>query len=257
MNSSELVSEIKKSKKYKDISEEVIASKVELYLKKNKNPDKKIALKDIKASLHKVHGSFRFQDKNLDSLLEKKDFIGILDKNRSTKERLLDFEAIYDKIFAITGRPRAIMDLGCGLNPCSIPLMKLNYILEYYAYDINKSEINFLNKFFKTFNINGVAQPLDLANIENVKELPEAEVCFMFKLVDILEQDGHKYSEEMIKVLSEKCDFIVVSFATSTVSGRMMNFPQRGWIERMLTRIEMKFKRIEFRNELFYVIAKK
>lgn len=257
MESEELISKIKTSKKYKDISEEVIKTKVDEYLAKNKFFDEKIALKDIKSELHKAHGSFRFQDKKLDKLLEEKDFISILDSNRSTKERLLDFENIYEKIFAITGKPKSILDLGCGLNPCSIPLMKIDRLLEYYAYDINKSEMYFLNKFFKVFNINGVAQTIDLTKIENFKKLPKADVCFMLKLVDILEKDGHKYSEEMIKILAEKCRFIVVSFATQTISGKKMMFAERGWIERMLQRIGMNFEKIIFDSEVFYVIKSK
>jgi 16S rRNA (guanine(1405)-N(7))-methyltransferase len=256
MEGKELIAKIKASKKYKDISEEAIKTKVEEYLAKNKNPDEKIALKDIKTSLHRAHGSFRLHNKKLDELLSKKDFIKILDVHRSTRERLLDYEKIYEKIFKITGKPKAILDLGCGLNPCSIPLMKLDSILEYYAYDINKSEIEFLNNFFRIFNINGVAQTLDLTNIENVKKLPEADLCLMWKLVDVLEKDGHKYSEEIIKILSKKCRFIAVSFATQTISGKKMMFAERGWIERMLQRIGMKFEKIIFDSEIFYVIGK-
>jgi 16S rRNA (guanine(1405)-N(7))-methyltransferase len=257
MESSELIESIKKSRKYKNISEEVIKSRVEEYVAKNKNFDERLALKEIKTALHKTHGSFRFQDKKLDELLNKKDFISILDSNRSTKERLLEYDSIYEKIFAITGEPMSILDLGCGLNPCSIPLMKLDSLLEYYAYDINKSEMEFLNKFFEAFNINGAAQTSDLTRIENIQKLPEADICFMFKLVDILEKDGHKYSEEMIKVLSKKCEFIIGSFATKTISGRKMMFAERGWIERMLQRIGMKFEKIVFDPEIFYVIKSK
>lgn len=257
MESSKLIELIKKSKKYKDISEEIIKARVEEYLDKNKNFDEKIALKEIKTGLHKAHGSFRFQDKKLDNLLNKKDFISILDSNRSTKERLLEYDSIYEKIFAITGKPKAILDLGCGLNPCSIPLMKLDSILEYYAYDINQAEMNFLNKFFEKFDINASAQTLDLTKLENVKKLPEADICLMWKLVDVLEKDGHKYSEEIIKTLSKKCRFIAVSFATKTISGKKMMFAERGWIERMLARIGMKFEKLVFESEIFYVIKSK
>lgn len=251
-----LVSEIKKSKKYKDISEEVIANQVSEYIKKNKIIDRKIALKDIKSILHKAHGSFRFQDKKLEGFLDKKDFLGILDKNRSTKERLLDYALIYEKIFAITGKPKSILDLGAGFNPISIPLMKLDSSLKYYSYDINKNEMEFINNFFKKFNINGESKLLDLSNINNIANLPKADLCFMFKLVDILEKEGHKYSEEMIKILIEKCKFIVVSFATKTISGRKMMFAERGWIERMLSRIGLKFEKLVFDSEIFYIISK-
>ena len=103
------------------------------------------------------------------------------------------------------------------------------------------------------------AESIDLSRIENIANLPSADLCLMFKVVDVLESEkkGHKYSEEVIKLLAEKCGFVVFSFATRTVSGRSMNFPQRGWIERMLTRIGLKYKMLEFESEIFYVISKK
>jgi len=80
----------------------------------------------------------------------------------------------------------------------------------------------------------------------------------MFKLVDVIEANkkGHKYSEGIIKILANKCKFVVVSFSKLTVSGKFMNFPYRGWIERMLERINFNFKILDFPNEVFYVVSK-
>jgi len=256
MEIKEAVKLVKANKKYRDIADSVVEDNIK-EIKGWENFDEKTLIKEARAKLHRGHGSFRMKTNKLDEYLEKKDFISILDKNKSTRERLLDFEEIYEKIFAITGMPNSILDLGCGLNPASIPLMKLKPELKYYAFDINEREINFINKFFKTFEIKGKAEILDLSIIENVEELPNVNVCLAFKLLDVLEKKGHKYSEEIIKILVDKCRFVVVSFAKQTVSGRMMNFPQRGWIERMLTRIDMKFEKFETRNEIFYIIKKK
>ncbi len=269
MDIKELISEIKKSKKYRNISEEVIGGNINSYIKKNPHYDEKLIIKGVKTLLHNIHGSFQVSVKKSKKReeylheLEKnpKDIElikKILDTNRSTKERLPIYSELYGTIFDITGKPRNIMDLGCGLNPVSFPFMAI-YPEHYYCYDINESDTIFLNKFFKTAKAFGIAETLDLTNIENVKKLPgNIDVCFMFKLLDTLEKSGHKYSEEIIHVLLEKCKFVVVSFATRTLGGRKMTFAERGWIQRMLARIGMKFQKIDFEEagEIFYIISK-
>lgn len=272
MDITELMKAIKSSKKYKAISEDVIKQKIEEYTKKNPRwqeyKDKHI-LKEIKRILHKAHGSFqinagkaKLKQELLEELRKDPDDLDAIDDilktNRSTRERLGIYQEVYKKIFDITGEPRSILDLGAGLNPVSFAYMDLNEDPDYYAYDINEKDAEFLNEFFKIEKINGKAESLDLSRAENIANLPNADICLMFKLVDTLEMDkkGHKYSEEIIQTLAQKCEFVVASFATRTVSGKSMNFPQRGWIERMLTRIGMKYRMLEFDSEIFYVISK-
>jgi len=269
MNTQELLAEIKQSKKYKTLSEEVINEEIQKYLKRNPHyeryKDKKI-LKDIKTELHKIYGSFQTSSKgkrekyfeefklNQDSLeLTKK----ILLTNSSTKERLEDYEEIYEKIFKITGKPSSILDLGCGLNPISFPFMNLEKV-NYYAYDIDNADISLLNEYFYTMKekICGKAETINLSTIEEneIKKLPKADICFMFKLVDVLDRRDHKQSEKIISNLNSK--WIVVSFSKRTLAGKMMNFPYRGWIERMLERVGFEFKILDFENEVFYVARK-
>ena len=74
-------------------------------------------------------------------------------------------------------------------------------------------------------------------------------------MTDVLDKGkGHKTSEEIIKAIPAK--FVVVSFATLTISGKKMNYPRRGWIELMCKRLGYEFKLLEFSNELFYVVMK-
>ena len=270
MNEQEIIKAIKSSKKYKAISEEVIKQKTEEYIQKNPRWEQykeKFILKDIKTILHKAHGSFQVHPKNakrksefLEELRKDPNDLDIIDEilktNRSTRERLDIYPKLYDKIFNITEEPKSILDLGAGLNPVSFAYMNLPDSTDYYVYDINEKDSDFLNEFFKIEKINGKSELLDLSRIENIKTLPSCDICLMFKFLDVVEKKGHKYSEEIIKVLREKCKFLIVSFATRTVSGKSMNFPQRGWIERMLDRIGMDFKRLEFESEIFYVISK-
>ena len=270
MNEQELIQTIKQSKKYKHLSEEIIAQKVQEFTKRNpswQDHKDKFILKEIKALLHKAYGSFQNKElskreRYLEELKKEPNNKGIINKllrtHNSTRERLEFYSALYNKIFELTNEPKGILDLGCGLNPLSVDYMHLKNNPKYVAIDISSSDKNLINKFFHIKGIFGKAETLDLTKIENIASLPNADICFMFKLVDILEREkkGHKYSEEIVKILIEKCEFLVISFATQTVGGKFMNFPERGWIERMLTRIGLKFKRLDFPNEIFYVVGK-
>ena len=270
MNITELVKAIKSSKKYKHISEDIIETKVSEYIKKNEgwqSYKEKYLLKEIKTLLHNIYGSFQVKsrkkrDKFLKELEKNPEDLNIIEKilttNRSTRERLDEYEEIYSELFKITGKPDSIIDLGCGINPISSAYyLEKDRKIDYYAYDIDEEDIKFLNHYFKIIEneVNGKAEVLNLSKIENINKLPNnIDVCLMFKLVDVLEKKGHKYSEEIIKVLIKKCKFIVVSFPTISVSGKPMKFAERGWIERMLERINLKFEKFELNTEIFYVI---
>jgi hypothetical protein len=270
-----IVEKIKKARKYKYISQEIIESQVQEYIRKNpqyQEYKEKFILKEIKAKLHRIHGSFQIQNKNQEikkrtELLEelKKNLENlrvieeILETNNSTKERLKIYPELYKRIFKLAGEPKSILDLGAGLNPLSICFSDLNLSqINYYSYDISDIEKDILNEFYNSFGIKGRADILDLSNLENYNKLMPADLCFMFKFLDVIElnKKGHKFAEQVIKyVLGNKVKCIVVSFSTKTLSGKPMNFPHRGWIERMLNRLNFLFHKIVFDNEIFYVIT--
>ncbi len=98
MEKQEILEKIKESKKYKNLSEEIIEKEINKYLIKNK--EKKInkkTIKEIKAILHRLYASYQTNKKGKrDQLLEDlkidKNNIETINKifstNRSTKERL-------------------------------------------------------------------------------------------------------------------------------------------------------------------------
>jgi len=267
MEKEEIVSKIKQSKKYSGITTEVITKEVEGFIKKFPGYNflkENFILKQIKKRLHDIYGSFRTKKKGkikklLESLRKDKDnkiIREILSTNLSTRERLGNYGFIYGKIFERAKDIDTIIDLGCGLNPVSFPYMEAENEIKYYAYDLNESDLDIIREFFNIYRINGHVEAADLRNIETIKKLSPADICFMFKLLDPLEKTakGHKLAEEIIKELAKKCRFIVVSFSTKTISGKPMNFPARGWIERMLERIKLKFESFSTKNEIFYFI---
>jgi 16S rRNA (guanine(1405)-N(7))-methyltransferase len=271
MDIQELISEIKKSKKYKYLSEEIVKQKIIEFTSKYKdweNFKEKYILKEIKTKLHKAYGSFQIKspkkrDKYLGELKQNPFNLDIIDKilesNQSTKERLKFYELFYNELFSITGKPKKIVDLGCGMNPFSLAyyLDKREH-LEYYAFDINESDIKFLNEFFNIVKdqVKGKADLINLQDLKEIEKIPSCDLCFALKLVDVLEEKGHKHSEELIKLLVNKAKYVVVSFATASISGVRMKYADRGWIERMLERINFKFEKLEFENEIFYLISK-
>jgi len=280
-NIKKLIETIKKNKRYKVLSDEFIEKIIDEYFRKNPSKRKfltrvrsekfKNIVKDIRSILFKsiiLFDSKKIEDidkllRKLEEILKKKQFKSkesvklhekILKKSISTKERLPFYKELYKKI--LPKKTKIILDIGSGLNPFSLVFMNLNKI-NYYAYDINKNIVNILKKYFKIIKdktkIEGKSKLFDIKHAD-LKKLPKSDVVFLFKLLDVLEQKKHKLAEKIIKELNSK--IIVISFAIRTISGKKMNFPERGWIERMLHRIKLKFEKIYFKNEIFYIIKK-
>ena len=277
-----LIHNILQRKTLQDLNKDFVRDELFKYLQKNhqlvsklnsnfqsKSSIYKKVLKEVRQQLRRVYGLYRttIERDNREELIQqlssdknfKTTITKILQTHSSTKERLDFYAKLYSNIFKITKAPTSILDLGCGLNPFSIPLMDLNK-LNYYAYDLSKEEINSLNTFFQFLEENndgfwGVAKVLDAFSWEEIAKHDPVDLCFLFKMTDVLDRGrGHKVSEEVINRIPAK--YVVVSFSTKTMSGKGMNFPERKWIELMCTRLKYTYKPLKFSNEIFYVIKK-
>ena len=261
----DLLHEIKQNKKYKSIADEIIIEEINNYLKKNKISSISTEdIKEIRSKLHRSYSSFQTKKKNkiekyLDELKENPMDLTIthdlLSTVISTKERLEYYPELYQQIFEITGKPKIIVDIGAGFNIFSYPFMDLTS-LTYYSYDINEEDKKIINKYLEIMKIKGKAEILDAKNLEAVSKLPLSDLVFLFKLIDVIDKDNHKPSEELIKQLISKTKFIVASFATRTITRKKMNFPNRKWFELMLERLNLKFQTIKTEDEIFYIICR-
>jgi len=261
-----LVSNIKKKKELKSVSDDFVVENLQKYLASEakaisflsgkfsvKSSRYKEIVKGVRSQLRRAHGLFGSGDVALrQELFKQGKYVEILKTHSSTKERMGFYADLYVKLWKITGKPNRILDLGCGLNPFSISLMGLSKV-KYFAYDVNEDEMRLVKKFLVKERIEGKAVVKDVRKVERWEE--KADVCFLWKMTDVLESGkGHKKSEEVMKRILAK--YLVVSFPTVTKSGKPMNFPRRKWIELMCTRLGWKFKVISEKNELFYVITK-
>ncbi len=274
-----LIAGIKKKKELQHITDDFAKEQLLAYLRQehklfrllqeNCNPKSKsyrVVIKQVRARLRKAYGLFRDDPAKRQKLMEKllaapaaaqkKVIDEILSTHASTKERLPIYNNLYAKIFALTGKPGVILDLGCGINPFSYPYMKLRKCT-YLAYDINEEEINILNKYFSLLRrkipyFDGQAAAADVLQMQKI---PPADVCFLFKMTDVLDKNkGHKATEEMLKRIP--AEYVVVSFATKTMSGKKMTAPRRNWMEWLCKRLRYEYTILEFPNELFYVVKK-
>lgn len=249
------IEDVKRKKELDKLDDQFVSQIIKDYFKEKKletqNPRSgkyKKAVKEIRAILRRKTGVFL---PNADitlpkSLQDRAGHIKVLEKYPSTRERIGIYKELYKKIFAITGKPKKIMDLACGYNPFSYPFLGCRP--DYVAIDINGHLLQHIQAYFKKMNINGSVMMGDMRLLEFAK----ADICFIFKAVDVLEKKkGHKEAEKLLKKL--KCP-AVVSFSTKTLSGRNMGHPYRGWIEQLCKRLGWKFETLVFENEIFYVI---
>jgi len=170
----------------------------------------------------------------------------ILSLHKSTKERLNNYDKIYKKV--LDNKTKSILDIGSGLNIFSYPY--INRAVKYYAADL---DVDIIKRYFKIMSIRGKGIKVNLLDLEKVK-FPKADVCFLFKVLESIDIKGHKNSENLIKKIN--CSRIVVSFSLKTLDNREMKFQRRAWFEKMLNRLNYKFKSFKTENEIFYIIEK-
>ncbi len=226
-----------------------------------KNKKFKELTKEIRTELYKIHGLYQVKKQS-----RKYDLLNELQKTKNTsqireiskeilkfhtssRERLNDYEKIYSEIFKII-KPKSIIDLASGLNPCSIVLS--NFQGSYVAYEISKDDVDFLNKYSKVIKNYGINGKAFVKDITKNFDFEKADVCFLFKFLDLLEKNRKSFVINLIKNL--KCRYLVVSFSKKTISLKQMKNIERNWFNRLLEELNLKYKRLDFENEFFYIL---
>lgn len=270
------VAEIKKKKNLNSLPDDFVKALIEDFFVKYpkmrtilashpkplKSKDFKLMLKEIRKRLHEIYGVFILDRKDLRPLKEHLKKVKSLDEealelhtrileaHKSSAERVNFYSHVYEKIFSITGKPKSILDLACGLNPLSFPWMGLKKV-KYFAYELTEEDCKFIQEYLdlmKSFGLDGKAFAVDLMK---VGQLPKADVCFLFKALDSLEDLERNYSEKLLVKIPAK--FIVVSFPTMSIGGGNP-IRQRGWFFRMMRKLNYSAETFEIENEIFYVV---
>lgn len=251
-----LIDEVRQKRELRGLSEQLVLDMLKSKLdrkgleisglSKLSDRDRKIIIKEVRAELRLLHGRFQSSTKNKEKTLKKEGKAALLNTHLSTKERIPDYEKIKSLISDL--KVKSILDLGCGLNPIALGSPELTY----YASDINNEELSLIENYFKEKNINGKVFFHDLTKSE-MSDLPEADICLVFKVLDIL-KDRKKIAYNILE--NVKCRLFLVSFPTKKLSGKRMNNPKRFWFESIVNKLGFSVKSFETSNEIFYLISR-
>ena len=274
-----LVRDVLAKKELGNLDDDLVAEKIRFFLAKSSNKkvlDKlgKVSyaqfqrskehgelVKKVRAELREIYGVFIMSGyKKRHNLLEElkknpslESHNKILALHKSSNERLPHYPIIYKKIFEITGIPKKIIDLACGLNPISYPYFGSKP--EYIACDLAEKDLEFIQAYFDIMKIKGSVKKVDLTKEKDFANMV-ADVAFLFKTLDSLEAVEWNVSEKVLASLKSK--FIVVSFATKSLGGKKtIKKEKRNWFERLVDKQGYVVKTFEVPGEIFYVISKK
>jgi 16S rRNA (guanine(1405)-N(7))-methyltransferase len=125
--------------------------------------------------------------------------------------------------------------------------------VKYYAYDIYKDMVGFINNFMVICNIQGRAETRDI-----IRDTPEvnADVAFVLDTIPCLEQI-EKWAG--LKVLeSINSHFLVVSFPVKSLCGREKNMRKHyeAAFNKLTREKDWNIRKLEFRTELVFLIKK-
>jgi 16S rRNA (guanine(1405)-N(7))-methyltransferase len=253
-----VIAAIHQSKRYRHITSTLIARLAEEELPKSKNQAD--AEKRTKRRLHQIFGAYAIQlpyDKLLgqlqstrhDQALFKQTCKEILRQHASTAERLADLENFYAPIFQITGQPKSILDLACGLNPLTIPWMNLPATTAYTAADIDTEMTRFLNAFLQLTLIQGRAITNDLIAGPPTEEV---DVALLLKTLPCLQHQ----SKDLLSILDTiRADWLIVSFPTRSLGNRNkgMAATYRAFFGELIKPRGWKAHELLFSSELVFV----
>lgn len=251
MDKSKILKEIQKSSKYTGISSFTIDRLIENGLRRYKK--EKDVTKYVKKELHIVWGIFFKKILDFNKYIDNPE--ELLHIHRSTDERYSFVQSFYTEIFKyLPGNITNIADYGCGFNPLNIQYMPLKENTNYYAYDIYKPEIEFLNKYADIYlkNIHFTAEVKDIFE----EDINRYDVVFLLKMLPILEEQSKGCTEDILKKFNT--EYLVISFPLKTVSGRdvgMESFYTKNF-EDILNKNSYTYTRLFFENEVVYVVRK-
>lgn len=256
----DLLDKLLNAKKYRDICPDTVRrvwTDCEKRYKKAKDVEKA-----AREALHGITGAFMTPQEarqlafDMQAWHVDKTDIGLermLGRHASTRERLplSEMDRLYERIFAITGRPRSVLDLACGINPIYLGARGI----ETTGIDISGAAVGAVNSFREIYGMPVRARCADLLCPGGIPK-ERFDVALLFKLLPLLErQEGGGAIRVLEAVNAHR---LVVSFPTRTLGGRSVGMAGNyaRWMEEHLPEGMAVLERFETGNELFYIIAK-
>ncbi|MEM2118414.1 MAG: hypothetical protein QW386_05290 [Candidatus Bathyarchaeia archaeon] len=260
-----LVKTVLKSSKYRNVCEDLIRNIGMHELLKQRSL--KTAVKTTKNKLHQIGGAYFLKKPQYEMWQEKlqktkksgkenlfrRACAEIMSYHYSTRERLGLLDEFYSRIFSLLPPINSVMDVACGFHPLSIPWMPLSEETKYYAYDIYKDMINFLNKFMQINNVQGFAEVRDVVQHPPIIK---TDLAFVLNTLPCLEQIQKSAGLKTLEALNSK--FLVISFPVKTLGGREKDMRKHyeATFKKLTEKKDWNIQRLEFKSELVFLVAK-
>jgi 16S rRNA (guanine(1405)-N(7))-methyltransferase len=260
----EIVSALRGSRKYRFLCEDTLRRVAEWAGARHSG--RREIVKAAKRKLHQAYGAYleggdpsevEAQVKALPSDLSDEELravcLGILGRHTSTEERVPFMEEVYSEVLRRTGRPEAVLDLACGLNPFAFPWMGLPREVTYHACDIDGRIVSAVDAFFSWLGVPHSAACADV--LVSVPEV-EADVAFLLKTLPCLERQEKGAGAAVLREVRAR--YVVVSFPAQSLGGREKGMREhyREEMRRIEAELGSGAEEIAFPTETFYVLEK-
>lgn len=248
------------SKNYRDVCPDTVRRVWDECSQKYKKP--KDAEKAAREALHGITGAFMspqeakqlaydmqaWHVEHTDVGLER-----MLSRHASTRERLplADMDALYDRIFAITGRPRSVLDLACGINPLYLGARGIRTL----GIDISGAAVDAVNRFGEVYHMPTKAACVDLLCPGSIPS-DRFDMALLFKLLPLLERQRKGGAAHVLNHINAA--HIIASFPTRTLGGRNvgMSAHYADWMAANLPNHLITIDSFETANELIYILKR-
>jgi 16S rRNA (guanine(1405)-N(7))-methyltransferase len=171
----------------------------------------------------------------------------------STQERLNIHETFFRETLSTLGPIHSVLDLACGLNPLNLPWMPLAADVSYSACDIYTDMIDFLNRFFTHFQVQGSAFACDLT--QTVPAQP-VQLVLLLKTIPCLEQVDKQAGLRLLEGL--QAENILVTFPAHSLGGRSKGMVQNysDHFGQLVAGKPWQITRFDYPGELAFLIRK-
>ncbi len=139
-----------------------------------------------------------------------------LQGHASTRERLSYAEKLYSTIWSIIGRPRSIIDYGCGLNPAMAIMYSWHAPTVYYAVDKDPVIVSILRCLTPLFKARGTELRVIKADLCRHPPTPRVDAAFIFKTLHLLERLRRGCGTRLLD--TARSSFVVITEAARSLT---------------------------------------
>ncbi|MFX1536487.1 MAG: hypothetical protein ACFFDI_19910 [Promethearchaeota archaeon] len=191
----------------------------------------------------------------------------LLQTHTSTQNRTSHYINLYKNIFTVTGTPKSILDLGCGINYFSMPfLLQTDKLwstkLLYVGIEKKKDEVDLGKEYLKCINAH-IDSKSDISHQDILQMIKEErfnilektyDLCFLFRMLPLLERHQKNASAALLSKIRAKWLIVSISLK-SLVKEQDISTKQRTLVLKLLDHSHLKIvKRFFLSQEEFYII---